>query len=67
MHWNTFHLRSRTRMYLLVTIACGISAGLMQLFLAGTDEFKNYAERRLEQTVRDAVATEVAEVSRQPR
>lgn len=63
MHPNA-HLISRARMYLYVTIACGLSAVLMQLLLSGTGEIKNYAEQRLELAVRDTVRSEVGEVSR---
>ena len=38
-------------MYLWVTLLCGATAAMMQLFLAGTGEIRNYAERQLDDAV----------------
>ena len=48
----TYELKTRLRMYLWVTLLCGAGAVGMQLFLAGTGEFRNYAERQLDSAVR---------------
>jgi hypothetical protein len=42
-------LRTRIRMYVWVTLLCGASAAFLQMFLAGTGEFRNYAEQRLDE------------------
>ncbi|MDA0337584.1 MAG: hypothetical protein O2782_20660 [bacterium] len=59
----SYQLRTRSRMYLLVTLLCGAAAAGLQLFLAGTGEFRNYAERHLDSTVRAAVHQEVTDLS----
>ncbi len=60
----TYQLRTRLRMYLLVTLLCAAAAAGLQMFLAGTGEFRNYAERQLDSTVRAAVHQEVTDLSR---
>ena len=64
---NGFHLRTRPRMYLVVTLMCGMSALLLQFMLSGASQFKNYAELRLESAVQGAVHTEISEVARDRR
>lgn len=59
----TYQLRTRIRMYLLVTLVCGLSALMLQWFLAGADEFRNYAERQLDGAVRAAVHDEVSRMA----
>ena len=54
-------------MYLVVTVVCGASAALMQLFLSGTSRAKNHAELRLENAVQAAVHSEVADLGPSPR
>ena len=49
----TYDLKTRARMYLWVTLLCGATAAMMQLFLAGTGEIRNYAERQLDDAVQD--------------
>lgn len=59
----TYELKTRIRMYLWVTMLCGAAAGMMQVFLAGTGEFRNYAEQQLDGAVRAAVQQEATEIS----
>ncbi len=59
----TYELKTRARMYLLLTLLCGVAAGLLQLFLAGTNEFHNYAEQQLDGAVRAAVQEQATEIS----
>lgn len=59
----TYEAKSRIRMYLLVTVLCGAAAALMQVFLAGTSQFSNYAEEQLDSAVRGAVHQEATEIS----
>lgn len=47
----TYDLKTRARMCLWVTLLCGATAAMMQLFLAGTGEIQNYAERQLDDAV----------------
>ena len=62
-----FHLRTRPRMYALVTLLCGMSALLLQFMLSGASQFKNYAELRLESAVHESVRTEVGEIAQDRR
>ncbi len=47
----TYDLKTRARMCLWVTLLCGATTAMMQLFLAGTGEIQNYAERQLDDAV----------------
>ena len=47
----TYDLKTRARMCLWVTLLCGATTAMMQLFLAGTGEIRNYAERQLDDAV----------------
>ncbi len=47
----TYDLKTRARMCLWVTLLCGATAAMMQLFLAGTGEIQNYTERQLDDAV----------------
>ncbi|MBT6146478.1 MAG: hypothetical protein HN712_01680 [Gemmatimonadetes bacterium] len=67
MMTSDFHLRTRPRMYALVTLMCGTAALLLQFMLSGASQFKNYAELRLESAVHEAVRTEVGEVAQDRR
>ncbi len=58
-----YELKTRLRMYLWVTLLCGAAAVGMQLFLAGTGEFRNYAERQLDNAVRASLHQEVTDLS----
>ncbi len=58
-----YELKTRLRMYLWVTLLCGAGAVGMQLFLAGTGEFRNYAERQLDSAVRVGLHQEVTDLS----
>ena len=49
----TYDLKMRARMCLWVTLLCGATTAMMQLFLAGTGEIQNYAERQLDDAVQD--------------
>lgn len=60
----TYDLKTRARMYLWVTLLCGATTAMMQLFLAGTGEIQNYAERQLDDAVRARVHQEVTDLSR---
>jgi len=60
---RSYELRTRIRMYLWVTLLCGASAAALQLFLAGTGDFRNYAERQLDEAVGTAVHREVTTLS----
>lgn len=55
----TYPLKTRARMYLLVTLTCGLAALALQWLLAGAGEMRNYAELQLESAVRGAVQEEV--------
>mgnify|MGYP005651091631 FL=1 len=61
MMTSGFHLRTRPRMYAIVTLMCGMSALLLQFMLSGASQFKNYAELQLEAAVHESVRTEVGE------
>ena len=56
----TDDLKTRARMYLWVTLLCGATAAMMQLFLAGTGEIRTYAERQLDDSLRARAHQEVA-------
>ena len=60
-----FHLRTRPRMYAMVTLMCGMSALLLQFMLSGASQFKNYAELRLESAVHQSVRAQVEEVAQE--
>ena len=60
----TYDLKTRARMCLWVTLLCGATTAMMQLFLAGTGEIRNYAERQLDDAVRARVHQEVTDLSR---
>ena len=47
----TYDLKMRARMCLWVTLLCGATTAMMQLFLAGTGEIQNYTERQLDDAV----------------
>ncbi len=61
MMTSGFHLRTRPRMYAIVTLMCGMSALLLQFMLSGLSEYKNYAELRLEAAVHESVRAHVGE------
>ena len=48
----TNEIKTRARMYLLVTLFCGTCAVIMQMFLPGTGKIRNFAEQRLDGAVR---------------
>ena len=57
-------LRTRLRMYLLVTLVCGASALLVEIVVSSTSELRDYANRRIDSAVRKAVQSEVAQATR---
>lgn len=61
MHYSTFHLRTRPRMYLVVAMTCVLSALLINLVVSGTSDLRDHAGRQIDSLVRQAVSTEVAD------
>ena len=65
MHYTTFHLRTRPRMYVVVAMICGLSALLIELFISGTSDLRDHADRHIDSAVRRAVRTEAADAYKQ--
>ena len=50
-------------MYLAVSIACGVTAVLIEAFIALTDDFRTYADQQLTSATRLAIQTEVTQMA----
>ena len=64
MPTQSFHIRTRPRMYLAIFIASGAAALLIEAFIALTDDFRTYADQQLMSATQIALQTEVAQMAR---
>jgi hypothetical protein len=64
MATHSFNVRSRPRMYIAVFIATGLTALLIEGFIALTDDIRTYADARLTSATQNAIQSEFAQVAR---
>ena len=59
------HIRwHNIRLYLLITLLCGLFTLFIELVSQSTSHFQSYTEQRLEKAMRKAVKSEVEKVTR---